>query len=84
MSASEINLFKSSQAGRGSPLVGILSVTLFSININSITKCLPPGIEDYVYVDDFCITSRLKYLWKAENQLQQSYLSTPPLGQDMT
>ena len=25
---------------------------------NSIIKCLTPVIEDYLYVDDFCITSR--------------------------
>ena len=49
----------------------ILSVTPFNIEINSITKCLTPGIEDYLYVDDFSITSRSKYMRTAERQLQQ-------------
>ena len=35
----------------------ILSVTLFNIKISSITTCLTPGIDAYLYVDDFCITS---------------------------
>ena len=38
----------------------ILSVTLFNIKTNCITKCLTPGIEDYLYVDHFCITSNSK------------------------
>ena len=44
-------------------------MTLFDIKVNSITKCLTPGID--VYVDDFCITSRSKYMRTAERQLQQ-------------
>ena len=40
----------------------ILSVTLLNIKTNSITMCLTPGIEDYLHVDDFCITSRSKYM----------------------
>ena len=46
-------------------------MALFNIEIKSITKCLTPTIEDYLYVDDFCITSRLKYMRTAECQLQQ-------------
>ena len=49
----------------------ILSVKLFDIKINSITRCLTPGIDGYLYVDDFCITSRSKYMRTAECQLQQ-------------
>ena len=33
--------------------------------------CLTPGIEDYLYVDNFCITSRSKYMQTAKCQLQQ-------------
>ena len=55
----------------GVPQGSILSVTLFNIKINSITKCLTPGIEDYLYVDDFCITSWSKCMRTAEHQLQQ-------------
>ena len=46
-------------------------MTLFNIKINSIIRCLPPGIDGYLYVDDFCITSRSKYMRTAEHQLQQ-------------
>ena len=31
----------------------ILSVTLFNIRINSITRCLTPGIDGYLYVDGY-------------------------------
>ena len=53
------------------PLGSILSVTLFNIKINSITMCLTPGIGGYLYVGDFCITSRSKYMRTAERHLQQ-------------
>ena len=49
----------------------ILSVTLFNIKINSITNCLNPGVDKYLFVDDFCITSTYKYMRTAERQLQQ-------------
>ena len=49
----------------------ILSVTLFNIKINSIIKCLTPEIDRYLYVNDFCITARSKYMRTAECQLQQ-------------
>ena len=55
----------------GVPQGSILSVTLFNIKINSITNCLNPGVDSYLYVDDFCITSRSKYMRTAERQLQQ-------------
>ena len=55
----------------GVPQGSILSVTLFNIKINSIKRCLTPGIDGYLYVDDFCITSRSKYMRTAEHQLQQ-------------
>ena len=49
------------------PEESILSVTLFSIKINCITRCLTPGIDGYLYVDDFCITYRSKYMRTASN-----------------
>ena len=56
----------------GVPQESILSVTLFNIKINSITNCLNPGVDSYLYVDDFCITSKSEYIRTAECQLQQS------------
>ena len=53
------------------PQGSILSVTLFHIKINSITNCLNPGIDEYLFVDDFCITSSSKYIRTAERQLQR-------------
>ena len=55
----------------GVPQGSILSVTLFNIKINSITNCLNPGIDKYLFVDDFCITSSPKYIHTAEHQLRQ-------------
>ena len=46
-------------------------MTLFNIKINCITRCLTPGVDGYLYVDDFCITFRSKYMRTAERQLQQ-------------
>ena len=48
------------------PQGSVMSLTLFNIKINSITKCLTDGIEDHLYVDDFNITSRSKYMRTAE------------------
>ena len=39
----------------GVPQGSILSVTLFSVKINSITQCLKPGVDCSLYVDDFQI-----------------------------
>jgi hypothetical protein len=38
----------------------ILSVTLFSIKINSLAKVLSENIEGFLYVDDFLICFRGK------------------------
>ena len=46
-------------------------MTFFNIKINRITKCLTPEIDGYLYVNDFCITARSKYMRTAECQLQQ-------------
>ena len=53
------------------PQGSILSVTLFNIKINSITNCLNPGVDKFLFVDEFCITSTSKYIRTAERQLQQ-------------
>ena len=34
-------------------MAGILSVTLFSVKVNSISQCLKPGVDCSLYVDDF-------------------------------
>ena len=54
----------------GIPQGSIQSVILFNIKINSITNCLYPDIDKYLFVDDFCVTSSFKYIRKAEHQLQ--------------
>ena len=42
----------------GVPQGSILSVTFFSVKINSITQCLKPGVDCSLYVDDFQICYR--------------------------
>ena len=54
----------------GVPKESILSVTLFNIKINSMTRCFTPGINGYLYVDDFWITS-MKFIRTAVRQLQK-------------
>ena len=55
----------------GVPQGSILSVTLFSIKINSIVKTVNPGVECSLYVDDFVICFRSKHMHTIERQLQQ-------------
>ena len=38
----------------GVPQGSILSVTLFSVKINNIVRSVCPGVESFLYVDDFC------------------------------
>ena len=45
---------------QGVPHGSILSVTLFSLKINNIVKCLNPGLDCSLYVDDFLICYRSK------------------------
>ena len=45
-------------------------VIIFNQKIN-ITKCLNPEIDDYLYVNNFCITTKFKYMSTAKCQLQQ-------------
>ena len=55
----------------GVPQGSILSVILFSIKINNIVKPVCPGVECFLYVDDFCICYRSKHMHTIERQLQQ-------------
>ena len=48
----------------------ILSVTLFSVKINSITQCLKPGVDCSLYVDDFQVFYRSSNMSIIERQLQ--------------
>ena len=54
----------------GVPQGSILSLTLFNIKINNITKELPPGINGSLYVDDLMICCKSKYIHKIERKLQ--------------
>jgi hypothetical protein len=54
----------------GVPQGCILSVTLFSIKINSLAKVLNDNIEGSLYVDDFLICYRGKNMNIIERQLQ--------------
>ena len=56
----------------GVPQGSILSVTLFNIKINNITKCLSPGTDCSLYVDDFLICYRFKHMHTIKQQLQQN------------
>jgi hypothetical protein len=48
----------------------ILSVTLFSLKINSIVRSLPPDVRCSLYVDDFLICCRSRYMPAIERKLQ--------------
>lgn len=54
----------------GVPQGSILSVTLFSIKINSIVKCLTQGTNGSLYVDDFQISFGGQHMRTIERQLQ--------------
>jgi hypothetical protein len=54
----------------GVPQGSILSVTLFSIKINSLAKIVSDNIEGSLYVDDFLICYRGKNMNNIERQLQ--------------
>ena len=54
----------------GVPQGSILSVTLFSIKINNIVKCLTPSIDCALYVDDFVICYWVTHMNIVERQLQ--------------
>ena len=50
----------------------ILSVTLFSLKINSIVSCLLPDIKCSIYVDDLAIYYNYSHMPSIERKLQQS------------
>ena len=55
----------------GAPQGCILSVTLFSVRINSIVKAICPGVHCSLYVDDFVTCFRSRNMNIIERQLQQ-------------
>jgi len=63
------NVFKQEM---GVPQGSILSVTVFALKINSIVKSLSPGVECSLYVDDFLICYRSKFVHIIERHLHQS------------
>ena len=46
-------------------------MTLFSIKINNITKCLTPRVDGSLYVDNLLICYRSKYIYAIECKLQK-------------
>ena len=56
----------------GVPQGSILSVTLFSLKINSIVSCLLPDIKCSLYVDDLAIYYSSSHMPSIERKLQQS------------
>ena len=54
----------------GVPQGSILSVTLFSMKINSITQCFKHGVDCSLYVDNFQICYRSSNMSIIERQLQ--------------
>ena len=56
----------------GVPQGSILSVTLFSLKINSIVSCLLPDIKCSLYVDDLAIYYSSSHIPSIERKLQQS------------
>ena len=63
--------FSDSQHQEENVLQGIiLSVTLFSIKISNIVKCLTPSIDCALYVDNFVICYQATHINIVEPQLQ--------------
>ena len=52
------------------PQGNILSVTLFIVKINSITRCIRNRVDKSLFVDDFCVSYRSKHMQAMERQLQ--------------
>ena len=55
----------------GVPQGSILSVTLFGLKINPIIKSIASGVECSLYVDDFLICYRSKYINVMERYIQR-------------
>lgn len=56
----------------GVPQGSVLSVTLFAIAINDITKNIPPSITSSLFVDDLAICFKAKHLASATRQIQMT------------
>ena len=54
----------------GVPQGSILSVTLFTVKINSITSCIRNGVDKSLFVDDFGVSYRSKHMHAIERQLR--------------
>lgn len=54
----------------GVPQGSILSPLLFNLKVNNIVKAVKPGLEKYLFVDDFTISVKGKTLAGIERQLQ--------------
>ena len=54
----------------GVPQSSILSVTLFSLKINSLAKVLNKDVEGSLYVDNFLMSYKAKHTKTCERQLQ--------------
>ena len=54
----------------GVPQGSILSVTLFIVQINSITSCIRNSVDKSLFVDDFGVSYRSKHMQAIKRQLQ--------------
>ena len=52
------------------PQGSILSVTLFIVKINSLTRCIRNGVDKSLFVDDFGVSYRSNHMHAIERQLQ--------------
>ena len=70
--STSIGSFKSRQMiqEEGVPQGSVLSCSLFSLALNSITRCLPPNIKYSLYMDDFMIYSSSSQLASLQRRIQ--------------
>ena len=64
----------------GVPQGSILSVTLFSLKINSIVSCLHRDVECSLFVDDLAIYYSSRHMVSIERKLQQYVERWQPIG----
>ena len=60
----------------GVPQSSILSVTLFSMKMNTIVSCLLPGVNACLYVGDFLICYLAENMCTVERRLQRMFRLT--------